>query len=144
MPRLTNKDYLVQREFLVDAWNHFRSVFAHISYNEQMELHAYFVPYKELSDSEAIKYRQQITHDQPSLPQRAGKIYARFFKEVKAHQARLPQAPTTATAKPRSRVTKQNIRVRGIARPEPDLHKLALALLDVAKEMQAEEQEKAA
>jgi hypothetical protein len=144
VPRLTNADYLIQREFLIDAWNHFRGVFSYFSYNEQMELHAYFAPYKELSANEATTHRKQVTHDHPSLPQRAGKIYARFYEQVKVHQARLTQAPTAAAAKPQGRITKQNIRVRGIARPESDLHKLALALLETARQMQAEEQETAA
>ena len=106
--------------------------------------HAYFVPYKELSDSPAITHGQQVTRNHPSLPQRAGKIYVRFFREAKARQARLAQPATNRVPRSRSRVGKHNLRVRAVARPEPDLRKLALALLDVAKEMQAEEQERAA
>ena len=145
MPRLTNKDYLLQRTFLLDAWNHFPGVFSYFTYNEQLERHAYFAPSKELSDQEAIAHRQQVTHDHPSLPHRAGKLYARLHKQASAERDRLAHTPATPLITKSKRTAGQRrIAVGAVARPEPDLRKLALALLGLAREFQAEERGQAA
>lgn len=110
-----------------------------------MELHAYFAPYKELTDKEAITHRRQVTYDHPSLPHRAGKLYARLHKQALADRDRLAKATTApVTARPESNPARGKLTARSIARPEPDLRKLALLLLDVARDIQAEKQERAA
>ena len=62
MPRLTNADYLLQRARLRDNWiNHRASVFKELETIEEMELHAYYAPMRDLIDEEAILFRKQAT-----------------------------------------------------------------------------------
>ena len=144
MPRLTNKDYLSQRQFLVDVWKASPGLFSVLSYNQQLDLHGFYAPYRDLTDTEAITHRRQVTADHPSLPNSAGKLYVRFFTHVQQVQERLQQQPPQlATSKaPTPRTGRRNIQVRALARPEPDLQKVAKALLEVARDMQAEQDRK--
>jgi hypothetical protein len=142
VPRLSNGDYLINRAFLQDAWELFPSVFTRLSYNEQIELHSFYRPSKDWTDHEAIDHRKRISKQQPSLPNRVGKHFVRIDQHAKALQEQLakrPAQPVRVLAKSSRSKGTRNIRVRVLARPEPDLHKLALVLLDVAKDMQAEQ-----
>jgi len=142
VPRLSNRDYVINRKFLQDAWEHFPSVFTRLSYNEQIELHNFYQPSKDWTDEEAINHRKLISQRQPSLPNRVGKHFVRIDQHAKALQdylANRTAQPVLVTATPSRAKGTRNIRVQGLARPEPDLMRLAVALLEVARDMQAEQ-----
>jgi len=147
VPRLTNKDYLSQRDFLVDAWGHFQRVFTVLPYEEQMVLHAFYLPYKDITREEAVEHRQLITKKQPSLPHRAGKSYAKLYSYSQALQHHLVTKPARdPNARVKALLTSgrnRNIRVFALANPELDVEKLAKALIEVAKDM-ADERKSAA
>lgn len=141
MPRLTDKEYLSRRDFLVDAWKLFPSIYSALSYNQQMELHAFFQPTKELTDEEAIEHRRTITTQHPSLPSRTGKSFKLAEAQAKRLQQQLehesPQDPTKPVRMPVPR-GKQHITVYGLARPKVDVKELAEALLDYLENKEGE------
>ena len=143
MPRLTNAEYLKQRMFLVRAWDNFRGIFTVLTYNQQMEVHTFYLPSQILADKEAIAHRKQITQEQPSLPHRAGKLFPRLLQESKAMAQRMayeqdhPRAgKLKAQAQPRGKV---KVKVFALANPEPDTKKIAKVMLELARDMQAEQ-----
>lgn len=129
---MTDKEYLVRREFLVDAWNFFRGVFTAVSYNQQLEVHRFFQPYKELTDEEALVHRKKISAEEPSLANRAGKLY--LLIEAEAHRLRSqlenepPQDPTKRVRVGTHRGNRE-VRVVPLAKPKVDAMKMAEALL---------------
>lgn len=135
MPRLTNADYLLQRARLRDNWiNHRASAFAELETIEEMELHAYFAPMRDLSDEQALAFRIEATTERPYLPARAGKSYARAipFLDNPWPTEPIVKAPTIgrhARRHPDSVVT-----IKTVARPEVDIHKLARALMGLIEE----------
>jgi hypothetical protein len=69
------------------------STFTCLSYNEQIELHDFYQPSKDWTNQEALEHRQLISQQQPSLPNRVGKHYARVDQHAKALQEYLAQRP---------------------------------------------------
>lgn len=102
----------------------------------QMDLHAYYMLTKDLTNEQLIVHREAVTKKSPSLPHRAGKA----SKALDAATERLSQLPKPALAlRPAPRKGKRgpvSIRVTSLVRPEIDAKKLANALLRVAKEME--------
>ena len=100
---------------------------------DQLTLHEYYRPAEPLTDHEALAHRRRAGHESPSLPQRAGKIYALLLRKIAREEERrrhpLPAAPIRRVGHKRI----YNIRVRGLARPTPDYDKLARALLEHAR-----------
>jgi hypothetical protein len=112
-----------------------------LAYNQQLELHAFYQPSKNLTDDESSAHRQQISQEQPSLPNRAGKLFAEVERYTRAIRERMEQQPPQDPAQ-RVRVpvgqTQRHIHVLPLARSEVDIVKLAGALLDLAEQMQVE------
>jgi hypothetical protein len=142
VPRLTNHNYLLQREFLVGAWKLFPVAFTAVSYNRQLEVHAFFQPSKYLTDDEALAHRARISQAQPSLPNSAGKIFTRMEAATRLLQERLANQPAQDPTR-RARVPagkgQRHIRVVPLSKPEVDVEKLAEALLDLAEQLRREE-----
>jgi hypothetical protein len=142
VPRLSNSNYLSQREFLIDAWKLFPGVFTAVSYNQQLEIHAFYQPSKDLTDEQVLAHREQISQAQPSLPNRAGKLLTRMETAARLLQERLDSQPDQDSTR-RVRVStsrgQRHIKVVPLARPEMDVRKLAVALLDLAEQVQREE-----
>jgi hypothetical protein len=138
--------YLIQREFMMDAWKGFPTVFTYLTYDQQVELHRFYATTKDLNGEEAIAHRKEVSSKEPSLPNRAGKLYARVFRIAEIVQQYIESQPELkpkpVREKVRTRVasSKLNIRISALAKPEPDIDKLAALLLDVARDM-AREQE---
>lgn len=92
----------------------------------------FFRPAEVLTNQEAIAHRQQISRAWPGLPAVAGRAYQALIIAQQAWQ----QAPTASLAVPRPgnhRLTADQLRVRAIRRPQPDLERLAQALIEVAR-----------
>lgn len=133
VPRLTDKEYLSRREFLVDAWKLCPAVFIVVSYNQEMELHAYYQPTKQMTNKEAMNHRHQITAQYPNLPNRAGKGVARVEAEalcvMRLQEDEPPQDPTKRIRMP-ARRGKGYAREVPLAKPEVDVNHLTKAVLD--------------
>jgi len=140
VPRLTNDDYTKQRLFLVHAWSWFPDIFTVLPYNQQMEVHEYYAPSKTCTTDEALVHRHQVTREQPSLPNRAGKSFPRLLHRTQVITQRIeflathPQPPLPHL-KTKSR-THGNVRSYALTPPEIDDRKLARALPAVARDMQ--------
>jgi hypothetical protein len=92
--------------------------------NEQWDLHNFYVVTQEMTDPELRLHRRLMMDVDPSLPQRAGRAYA------KLQRGDWSQAGTVTVTKGRA------ITVRSVVKPNPDLKKLAGLLLGIAMEQQ--------
>jgi hypothetical protein len=138
VPRLTFNDYLKQRAFLRLAREEFDQLYSLLSPDQQWALHRYYQPLGDDTDDALWEYRAHVTKREPSLPARAGKLYAKLHGVYEAGIS------TAASGERRSKPTRPaearvhsgatSISVRALARPEPDLKLLARAFLAVAVE----------
>ena len=136
MPRLTNHDYLEQRQFLLEVWNSNRNVFTILPYAQQLELHGFYALTKKLNDKDAVLHRQLVTADHPSLPHRAGKLYLRIRQALKPSDPGPSDREPTQTKAPRGQ--RGRIRIHSLARSDIKVDKLAQLLLEVAIQRDAE------
>ena len=105
-----------------------------LSPSEQWTLHAYFEFTKKLTDTELLAHRQSVSLISPSLPQRAGRAYARFrlFSErIPDYVDRRSQAP-----KRRKGATMQ-LAVLSEVHPTPNVAGLVEALIQHQRELAA-------
>jgi hypothetical protein len=129
VPRLTNQQYINRHEELRAIWLSHPEVLRSLSPGEQLHLHAYYRTAEQLTKAELIHSRKRLDRDDPALGHLAGKAYAHFQRDPAPIID--PQHPRT-TARMVS-ATRGHISVSAIMRPEPDLRKLANALLWMAE-----------
>lgn len=152
MPRLTNQRYLDINHDLALMWRTDEFTYGTLSPNEQWDLHAYFVPYKSLSEAELIAHRKRISKEQPSLPQRAGRAAEHFkrnyykVRESRRREAeeRLEREAARAAAGKKSAYRtapkpKGPLKVYALVNPEIDVKMLARACIAIARLQLAEE-----
>ncbi len=132
MPRLTNQSYLSQRHQLRDVWaDSARNAFPLLSPSEQWSLYAYYLPQEQLSDQQLIEHRVDITALDPSLPQRAGRAFAR----LKLLGERLPAYREARSMAPnRAKGTATELHVFGEVKPDLDADRMAQMLIAIHKE----------
>lgn len=136
MPRLTTRDYLTIRRFLIELWNeNDGQAFGVLPGYAQRDLHDYFAPTVPMTDRDALAHRKQMTRAFSSLPQKAG----RDFEALCASLERRPnqmidryRAKTARTFKVGGKT--RTIRVAVVSRPQIDTHYLANALLQLVRE----------
>lgn len=151
MPRLTNQRYLD----LALMWRTDDFTYGTLSPNEQWDLHAYFVPYKSLTEAELLEHRKRISKEQPSLPQRAGRAaehFKRNYYKVREARRREAQEALERTAARAAAGKKSNYRtapkpkgplkVYALVNPEIDVKMLAKACIAIARLQLAEEKAK--
>jgi hypothetical protein len=131
MPRLTPRDYLIQRHFLCDLWGagHGGS-FAVLPLQQQLDLHDFYAPSIPITEQQALTHRVEITESFPSLPQTAGRAFKALHDHIddKPNQiidSHLAKVTTTAQIGGKRRT----LRVLGVANPQIDHYRLARALL---------------
>ncbi len=127
MPRLSNSDYLYSRSELLALLNEKIPIQVHFSYSDQMVLHAYFVPTMQINDEEALAYRKVISKENPSLPNRAGKLMKRVAALRSIDWSRTPRSNGIGPSR--------RLVVQSLVRAEPDIEKIAgtlIALIDDA------------
>lgn len=74
MPRLTPRDYLSHRQFLIQEWSdRDRAAFGGLPLQHQLDLHDYCAPSATFTDREALTHREEMAKAFPSLPQKAGR-----------------------------------------------------------------------
>lgn len=133
MPRLTDSTYLKQRAYLVGLWERDGYELTLMRATEQWELHGFFRLAEPLTDEQALAHRREVTAEDSSLANRAGKAYARLLSEVAANDARLAAMPTSLPPRKRGDPKPtRNITVRTLVRPEIDYKRLAQALYEMA------------
>jgi hypothetical protein len=136
MPRLTNHQHLVRRTTLHAMWAECQIAYSAAPLAQQWELHRYYQTIVDATDEELIANRKALEETEQSLSHRAGKTYAAVVQAASCYKTRA-QPPTPAVpGKSKDRV----ITVRAVARPEPDLKKVAMALIMLA-EQQAKDQD---
>jgi hypothetical protein len=138
MPRLTDQHHLQTHRQLKRFWEHAKSAYGHLTPTEQWQLHDFYQPSKDLTDIELLKHRNEITIKRPSLPQQAGRALAKLYAAAAYGAARGVRLRATATIKPAKRTIHRvrAVQVYGVVKPEPDLKKLARALVQIAIDMQ--------
>lgn len=131
MPRLTNYHYLQHRQMLIRLHCDHPDVFSYLSVRSQMDLHVYFQTWESRSDDELLTKRAELTDDDASLPQRAGRAFAELMN------------PSTQSSWQRARVTAggHGIHVRGVVRPDPDAKQYARAILRLLEESERRDRE---
>ncbi|WP_157538445.1 MULTISPECIES: hypothetical protein [unclassified Nocardioides] len=122
MPRLTNPDYLNQRQQLMRLYRDDQGAFSHLPLQAQHDLHVFFQTTNLGTDAELLEERARHTAEDPSLPQRAGRAFTAL------DMTRRVRPPTRVPSSSR------RIYVRGVMRPDPDATQLARALLKLADE----------
>lgn len=92
--------------------------------NEQWDLHNFYLVTQEMTDAELRVHRRLIKQVDPSLPQRAGRAYA------KLQRGDWSQPVTVSVTKGRT------LTVRSVVKPKPDPKLYAWALIQLAMERQ--------
>lgn len=129
MPRLANSNYLFLRTYLCELWSTDQHRFGLISSQDESYLHQFFCPSVVLTDDEALVHRAQITKEDPSLPQCAGRALRHLANPKPDPKARV-RVPVG--------VGSRNVRVvSAVHRPDPDIKRLARALMETHRHMLA-------
>lgn len=138
MPRVTQHEQYERHLFLRRLWTDFfgQGVFADLNVAEQWKVHAFYQPDEVMDFTVFKEHLKRIKREKPELCHVAGKLYFRLQEVSFAAEARR-SAP--ATPRPKRRLRSQDVVVRVVARPEPDIGKLIRA----ARMMAAEESKQA-
>lgn len=136
MPRLTNRDYLTIRHFLVRLrkQDHGDS-FEVLPGYAQRELHDFYAPTVFMTDEDAVAHRAAMTKAFPALPQSAG----RAFEALRASLEDRPNHMVdrhleSATGTFTVGRTPRQMRLLGLSRPQIDPFYLARAFVRLSKE----------
>jgi len=129
-------------------WRDHRSIFACVDMRAQWDVHAFYQPSKELSDTELLAHRRAISKERPSLPSTASKHFRRlaavyftakdtangdpkiFGRLVMSYSASPPGPPDKKG---------RRLRLAAVANPEPGLDKIVLAVLSTLDEQARKE-----
>jgi hypothetical protein len=128
-------------------WLECDELYSILEVNQQWEVHRFYQPSKELSEKELIAHRKAVTKEQPGLPATAGRHFALLYQSFRVAYAyadgdemRFRSAISQMSRqRPPHQTGKRQVWVRAVANPEPDLAKLASALVDLALYQAAEE-----
>lgn len=134
MPRLTTLNYLHQRATLREEWQ-LRSGYAFVvlSPTEQFYIHDYFEPTKNLSPLEAVAHRKDMTARRPSLPQQAGRAFARIRPFLNMQLEPRPLKP--ASERPRTwSAGSRHVQVLSQVNPELDPNAFAKIIIELARQ----------
>ena len=91
-----------------------------LSPGDQLALHKYYLFALDKIEAELISHRRNVHIGDPSLPQRAGRAYAKLLRGERSSVGTV----TTSTGRV--------ISVRPLMRPEPNLELLAKAFMQMA------------
>lgn len=97
-----------------------------LSSKEQWDLHNFYLVTQDVTDSELRLHRQVVKQVDPSLPQRAGRAYA------KLKQGNWKQVDYAVTSKGHAIV------VRSVVKPKPDLYKLSRAVIALQRSRESD------
>lgn len=134
MPRLTTLDFLNHRAALRKEWfeNH-GYAFIVLTPTQQFHLHDYFAFTKDLSPLDVLEHRQTVSAGSSSLPQQAGRAFARIrpFLDVEI----IPRAAKPKDERPKSWSAKgRRVVVFSQVNPDLDPAKFARIIINAAKQ----------
>lgn len=121
MPRVTYATYRNRHLILRQLWAEEQWIFSLISPGEQWALHDYYLCATPMTEETLRQHYQDIRASGSSLPQRAGKAFARLGRRILSRQV--------ASQNTRAPRRHRHIAVSVIVNPEPDLRKLVRALI---------------
>lgn len=134
MPRLSTLSYVRQRAALREEWQLRNGYgFVVLSPTEQFYIHDYFEPAKNLSPLEAVAHRKDVTARRPSLPQQAGRAFARIRPFLNMQLDPKPIAPVAE----RSRTWgtgSRHVQVLSQVNPELDPKAFAQIIIELARQ----------
>jgi hypothetical protein len=128
MPRLTDRHYLKVHKQLKQYWCHLDIVYGYLTSTEQWQLHDYFQPSKDLSETELLQHRRGISNQRPNLPHQAGRALAKLQTRAAHHALQRVRLAGQPAGKKTSSKRHPGVRVLAVVKPEPDLERLARAL----------------
>ena len=133
MPRLTTLNYLHQRAALREEWQ-LRSGYGFVvlSPTEQFYIHDYFEPAKNLSPLDAVAHRKDVTTRRPSLPQQAGRAFARIrpFLNMKLD----PKPARPVSSRRTWNASSRRVRVFSQVKSELDPKAFAKIVIELARQ----------
>lgn len=121
MPRTNDTQYLARCRLIYRIWHERQLSFAYLSFADQRALHEYFQPAIELTDLALLAHRRQISREQPSLPQRAGRAHSHLASAIW-------QTPVSITIDGPGR-RQRTLSARGLVRPEIDVQCIASSVI---------------
>jgi hypothetical protein len=133
MPHLPDSYYFQHYVALRDEWLRGAFAFTVLTPTEQIAVHNYYEPSLELSDAQLRAHRKRVTLEQPSLPHRAGRAYARIAPFLDGTGVPTPAATSVVVAG-RRKGELRRISVYGEVQPHIDPARIAQILLDAAME----------
>lgn len=133
MPRLSDDSYLRQRNLLVEEWQRGGHNLTLLSPSEQWDLHGCFAPAETFSDVEALKQRRDVSVQNMSLPQRAGRAYVQFQRKATERVERLASQPPHQAVKRIGHKRHYEVTSHVLVKPQPDFSLLARALLELVR-----------
>jgi hypothetical protein len=111
VPRIPNDIYLNRHNFLRKLWLEAKNVFGFLHYNQQHDLHSYYLPDEDLTKDELLAHRKRMSKLDPSLSSRAGKSFSQLWARLEEAAEKAKSAKKSPTQKaPRQRSTCRNLR----------------------------------
>lgn len=136
MPRVTQREQYERHLFLRGIWSDVFSqdVFADLSVNEQWKVHAFYRLDEVLVFPAFKEHLKRIKREQPELCHVVGKLYFRLQAAFVTAEARRGVPAVPAIPRPKRRLRREDVSLRVIVRPKPDIDKLIRAMRMMAAE----------
>jgi len=133
---LSDADFVNRRRVLKSDWIARGPVMSRLDLSDQWALHAAFQPSNEtLTDADALNdYRDRAPHDPEQVSEAAStwERYEHVHELMLQHAALTATGQDTKTTPPRRNRKDRSLSVRALARPEPDLGRLAQLVVHLA------------
>lgn len=147
---LTRPDqtFLYRHQFLHMVWVGLPSFLTTLTYNQQRALHDYYLPTQPLTDEQLLVHRAKMAKRWPALASMGGKAFRQLERTYLEVTRAADGDPDRLRVLLRSRVhytvgapnkKGRRILVTGLARPEVDNKRFARAVVDLARQIAAEE-----
>lgn len=136
MPRVTKRDQYKRYQALRQIWlEPLSGSFGVLSPSEQWKVHAFYQPSERLTFEEFTAHVRETKLRRPGLVHVVGKLSRQILAEAARIAAIRPEpAPTVAPRGGKRRIQRvRSVTVNPVVRPEPDLHKLVRAMIELAK-----------
>lgn len=133
--KVSDAEFINRRRVLASDWSTGGRVLSCLELDDQWALHAAYQPSKDLSDTQALAdYRGLVAegHDRVAQAPEAWEACGSAHERVQQELARAQQQKEAGVVPRRRRQQDRNLSVRGLARPEQDLEKLAHVLINFA------------
>ena len=134
MPRLTSRDYLLQRHYLCTLWDKNEGgVFAVLPGQQQRDLQDYYAASGHISEQQALTHRAAMSKAFPSLPQSAGRAFNALRDHLDGKPNQIVDSHLMKRTAPEKIGGKQRtLRVLSVSQAKPDHRRLARVLLNPA------------